>query len=151
MKKTIALKIAALMVMVSVSSIADSSVWLNMGGVSWHPGTAGMNGRNGGMGLEWSLNDKRFAAAGMYHNSLDQTSHYIAHGWRAYQHNAAISGGMVAGVIDGYQWRNGRIIPLAAPYITVEGTHVAVNVIIIPKIEKHIATTVAFQIKFKVR
>ncbi|MBI3771433.1 MAG: hypothetical protein HY272_01820 [Gammaproteobacteria bacterium] len=144
--------IIAFMLLLSAPSLMadERALWLNMGGVSWHPGTSGMNGRNPGIGVELELDKQSFIAAGKYRNSLSQDSHYIVYGWRPYEHGS-ISGGAFAGVIDGYKWRDGRMIPMAAPYMMIKSRCVALNLIFIPKVEKHVASTVALQVKFKIK
>ncbi len=130
-------------------AVADST-WLNVGGVSWHPFTSGKNGSNPGLGLEWQMDNRRFITAGMYRNSQSTQSRYAAYGWRPYD-NGTFSSGIITGVVDGYQWRDGGVIPMIAPYIMLEGKALALNVVIVPRVSKNVATTVALQIKYRMR
>lgn len=138
----------ALLIATSVN--AAEPLWLNIGGASWHPGAHGLNGRNPGIGLELGLDHRRFIAGGAYRNSNNDISHYAVHGWRPYD-SGAVSGGIIAGAIDGYDIRDGGVFPFAAPYMSIEGKTAAMSIIVIPRVEKRVATTIAVQLKFRIQ
>lgn len=133
-----------------IATTADGAAWLNVGGVSWHPGTSGMNGLNNGLGLELNTRGNDFIAAGAYNNSIGEVSHYAVYGIELKRRHG-LSAGFIAGVIDGYEVNDGGAAPLLLPFVTVRGKDTAVNVLAIPKIEGRTVTTFAVQFKLRIK
>ena len=141
---------AALLVAASGAIAAQPSVWINLGGASYHPGSNGaLNDSNPGLGLEYHRNNGDYLAAGMYLNSIGKRSRYGVYA-RQLASSGAVSLGVFGGIVDGYTGiNNGGIIPFGAPYMSINGDRVGVNVIFIPGINPKVNSV--FSVQFKLR
>lgn len=147
-----ALALTALLACVSGASAGqEGQIYLNFGGVSYHPGDkAGMlNGINPGLGLEYHRAGGDFIAAGLYHNSIGRSSRYAVYA-KQVMAKGGVSLGVFGGVVDGYQWRDGGFIPFAAPYLSITGDRAGVNLVFIPSVEKKVSSAIALQFKIRV-
>ncbi len=144
------MKIALLVLAAILSSTgAHADTWLSLGGVSIHS-RPGFNGINPGVGIEHDLSDRSFVAGGVYKNSEFETSKYLGYGRRA-PINRAVSAGIIVGAVDGYARSNRDFIPMAAPFLSINGETVGANIIFIPSVFKGMPSALSLQIKVKIK
>ena len=143
---------AALLACASGAMAAPATTWLNVGGISLHPGDRNgtLNGYNPGIGIEYHRPNGDFIAAGYYHNSVRKGSRYAVYAWQLAAKDG-VSLGVFSGVVDGYpSVNNGNIMPFSAPYLSIMGERFGVNLVFIPSIEKRVSSALAVQFKIKI-
>jgi len=133
-----------------------SSMWIQMGGLSHHlERNRGFNEQNWGLGIEYKLSrdnpiaigDDSSIAIGQYRNSIRQTSHYALYQWKPL-HVGPVDLGVMVGAVDGYHLNKGGPVPLALPMASVEGKHIGVNFMCVPKM-KEVSAVCAMQFKLR--
>lgn len=127
---------------------AQSDTWLNLGGLSYHPGGAGFNNLNIGVGLE--LDTQRVTVGiGAYLNSVRRVSKYIVAETMLIERKG-FGVGVIVGVVDGYPMNNGGgFIPLVAPtlHIPTGNESVAVRVVFIPPVSDKVNAVISAQLR----
>ncbi len=112
-----------------------NALWLNLGGLSYHPNPdKGYNGSNPGFGLEYRVHPDAVLMAGMFTNSVRQSSRYAAVNWQPYALGNWKVGAAI-GLMDGYPGiaRSGSFVA-ALPLASYEATHFGINLGWIPTI-----------------
>jgi hypothetical protein len=129
-------------------------LWLTTGFVSHHfKRDAGYNERNTGLGAEMQFNDDTAIAAGIYRNSVRNSSHYLQYVWTPLSLGPLHIGASV-GAIDGYpELRNGKIalslMPVASMNFKVFNHDAGLNFVYIPTIASRVSGALALQLKFR--
>lgn len=104
---------------------AQAEAWpttwsINLGSISHHAG-AERNGHNPGVGVEARWNAAWGLTAGKLRNSQSRRSHYLAGIYTPWALTLPVVGqlhaGAVVGLIDGYELKNGGVLPLAGAAI----------------------------------
>jgi hypothetical protein len=116
----------------------STSYWLNVGGLSAHD-HGKHNGFNPALGIEARTSDVWAFGAGMYRNSQFRTTHYAGAIYTPVgfaTDTAQVRFGLQAGVVDGYQFRNGGVIPAAAAVASVRFETVSVQLAYVPAVER---------------
>lgn len=126
------------------------ALWVNLGGFSSHVNrNKDYNEDNVGMGLEYQLQPDVALMAGAFNNSIRHTTSYVAANWLP----LSLGGwklGAVAGVMNGYPGiAGGGAFVAALPMASYEGTHVGVNLGLIPTTDK-VEGALVIQLKFRV-
>ena len=109
---------------------------------SQHLGATGMNQTNPGIGVE--ANSYHL---GEYRNSLRRTSFYAGRDWST---DGAVKAGVLVGAVTGYNRVAGSpVLPLVAPFISVEYGRLGINVALLPNPIQVNESAVALQIKVR--
>ena len=109
---------------------------------SQHLGATGLNQINPGLGVE--ANGYHL---GEYRNSLRRTSWYAGRDWST---EGTVKVGVLAGAVTGYEKLAGSsVLPLVAPFISVEAGRFGANVALLPNPIQWNQSAVALQIKVK--
>lgn len=125
-------------------------VWLNFGGISWHPNsTIEFRENNPGIGIESRLEGGHAIAIGRYINSIGQSSNYALYSRRIVGTDA-VSGGLLGGLVTGYRANGGGPIPALAPYISAEAGRVGMSLVIIPPADNKSALAIAVAVKVRI-
>jgi hypothetical protein len=129
-------------------------VWLNPGFLSYHADReADFRENNIGFGAEAVFAPDHGLLAGNFINSQNFRSHYAMYEWRPLhwqRHGVNISGGLIAGVIDGYpDYHDGGWYSGVLPMLFFEGKRFGVNFTIVPGRTLD-SRLVAIQLKFRV-
>lgn len=126
---------------------AVDKVWLNFGGISKHLGNAHrkFNEVNNGFGLEADIKDYT-VSAGVYSNSIGKESRYFAVEKMFLQYKE-IKFGLSAGVVDGYEYKNGAPFPVVLPSARWDGETVGVRALFIPPVDDLVTAAVAIQFR----
>lgn len=154
----IALLRSAVVILVSLSSCSANAaeetrsgeVWINAGSVSWHPDRdAKFNERNFGLGLEYKLDERYALVGGVYRNSVHCITRYAGVAYTPIQFGP-VRLGALAGLADGYpEMRDGRVAPVFAPVMTIEGKRVGINFMFVPPVSSNVSTAFAMQLKLR--
>jgi hypothetical protein len=134
---------------------AIGTLWVTSGFVSKHSSSRDYNENNQGVGFEYTFNPNWQLAAGVYDNSLRQTSRYAqavrssdATLWRSGDWKARL--GVAVGLVDGYpDMRHGGVFPTLLPVASLEWNRVGVNLTYIPSIAGNVSGAVALQLKLQ--
>lgn len=135
-------------------------------GVSHHFNAGGFNTRfsdsnpGGGVEVEGYTSPAKnflwFASGGEYRNSIRQTSHWAGIGlkWR-FQFSERfdqprLEVGAIAGGLDGYEFNNGGLFPVALPLVSLGVRHMIVDTIIIPPLPGMTPLTIGFQLRIQI-
>lgn len=86
------------------------------------------------------------AAGGVFSNSIGSRSRYLAGGWQPIQ-MGPVRIGAIAGMIDGYEHRDGKPIPFAALTASVPVGAIVARFMLIPE-SKVAPTTLALAFSF---
>jgi hypothetical protein len=116
-----------------VWAIEDNSIWLNLGGLSYHS-DPGYNSLNPGLGLEYNQ-----YAVGIYRNSYNGRSFYAATESNIYKRL-----NLVSGFASGYP---AKVVPLVMPSITYEN----VRFLYSPKVNIANSHTIAVQFRIRLK
>jgi len=129
---------------------AQADTWLNLGGVSWHPGSTGLNNLNLGVGLEL---DTKYVTVGIgaYYNSVRSASRYVVAEYMLMERKG-FGVGVLMGVVDGYALNGGGFIPLAAPtlHIPTHIDNVSIRVVYIPPVAKEVDSVISAQLRISI-
>jgi hypothetical protein len=131
-------------------------IWLTSGFLSHHfKRDAGYNERNYGLGAELHFDDVNAVSAGIYRNSVRQTTHYLHFVWTPLEVGPVRLGAAV-GVIDGYpQLNNGNtafaVMPVVSTSFKVLSQDAGLNLVYIPTIARRVDGALALQLKIRVR
>lgn len=131
-------------------------IWLTTGFLSHHFNrNAGYNERNHGLGAELHFDDTNALSAGVYRNSVRQTTHYLHFVWTPLE-LGPLRVGAAVGVIDGYpQLNNGNtafaVMPVASTTFKVLSQEAGVNLVYIPTIARRVDGALALQLKIRIR
>lgn len=125
-------------------------VWLDTGFATYHfESDRNLNGRNPGVGVEYTLSDTIALTAGRFYNSDHQHSRYAGlfyQPWTLY----GVKLGAVAGAFDGYpKMREGRAFLALIPAATFEYKRVGINVAAVPKFRDRLHAGISVQLKVK--
>lgn len=139
-------KIILLMVL---ATSAQADTWLNLGGISYHEDRrANLNERNHGLGIRYDLDANDFISAGVYRNSINRVSRYAVYGRDVYTYRE-VKLGAIVGVVDGYKFNNGGVLPMVAPYLSFTVLRVGFDVVYVPKIEKKVSAVIGLQMRVR--
>lgn len=129
----------------------DDALWVSFGFVSRHDDRkANYNEDNTGFGLEYQSSPEHWWSAGVYRNSVRETSTYLQYGWMPLS-IGPVRFGAAAGIVNGYPRLNhGDWAPTLLPVIGFEVGRVGANLLYIPSIAGNVAGAVALQVKLKV-
>ena len=97
-----------------------------------------------GIGVLCRKNDL-LLGAGRYFNSVGRPSNYLITGYQPW-HIGSVRFGAVAGVDDGYPFRDGHVIPLAAAVMSIPLSWGDAHVLILPTVGK--TSPLTFQLSF---
>jgi len=131
-------------------------IWLTSGFLSHHfKRDAGYNERNYGLGAELQFDQTNAMAAGVYRNSVRQTTHYLHFVWTPLE-LGPLRLGAAAGIIDGYpQLNNGgtsfAVMPVASTSFKVLAQDAGLNFVYIPTVARRVDGALALQLKIRVR
>lgn len=137
-----------------------SRLWLASGFLSRHDSDGGApeggwNETNGGIGLEYAFNGNWRLAAGVYENSMYETSRYAQLVWSPDRTTWRVRGctftlGAAVGTVDGYPgMREGRFFPTLLPVASVAWRRIGINLTYIPSLAGNVAGAMALQAKFR--
>lgn len=145
---TIALKVALLGLVPSLASAGE--LWGVVNLTSVHGKTKNpLNQNNFGLGVEYHQSDEVLYLGGAFHNSHRRTSVYAMAGWTPIEWKAARFG-VVGGIVNGYPKHNdGKVIPIVAGLIRIEGERLGANIFIVPPALKDTPVTIGFQVKYR--
>jgi hypothetical protein len=140
-----------------VSAAADAEptpqIWLNAGFLSYHADRSqDYREDNIGLGMETMFTPDHGFFLGTYINSDDARSHYAMYQWRplhGHLRSVSVSGGLIAGVLDGYARNDGGWFFGAAPVLFFDGERFGANLVVIPNSEPE-RRLVALQLKLRV-
>ncbi len=132
-----------------------SAVWVNPGFYSQHfDGDRPFRKDNVGIGVEVVVTPNHAVAMGTFINSDGARSRYGAYHWRPLDwklRDFNTSVGIVLGAIDGYpRYRDGDWFIAPIPALTIEGSRLGVNLMVIPTIKDRVQGALAIQLKFRV-
>lgn len=113
--------------------------WLHLSGISWHA-SPGYNGHNNGIGIEFKLEPRWSAAAGVFQNSLYRDSVYVL-GKYLWIEQSKWKVNINIGAATGYAW--GQVMPVAIP----ETCYGWVCVLITPKISSDTTSAAALYLR----
>lgn len=130
---------------------APGALWGNLGAFSTHlDRDKHYNEDNVGLGLEYRLRPDMGLMAGAFHNSLRQTSSYVALHWLPLSWGSWRLGA-VAGVMNGYPgMENGGPFLAALPMASYEGTRFGLNLGLIPHVDR-VDGALFLQLKLRLR
>ncbi len=140
---------------------AVGGLWITSGFWSQHDHggrgkpAGGWNESNTGIGAEYAFDEDWRLSAGVYENSVFETSRYAQLVWSppmtTWRHGAAtLQLGAAAGVVDGYPgMRDGGFFPTLLPVASLEWHRVGLNLTYIPSIGGNVAGAFALQLKFR--
>jgi hypothetical protein len=151
----LALLLAATPALAEDADSESVGLWLSSGFVSRHSGDHDYNESNEGIGVELAFNRNWRLAAGVYDNSVRETSHYAqvvwspdASSWRGGDWKASL--GIAVGLVDGYpDMRDGGVFPTLLPVATVEWRRLGANLTYIPSVAGNVSGAMALQVKFR--
>lgn len=148
MKNTLnAVLIGASLLASAAAMSEEAPVWANLGGVSYHFERGDHNEVNPGFGFEKEVGGFNLMA-GMYRNSIRQSSKYIA-AEKIIIKRGAVSLGALAGFVDGYRLNDGGWIPVVAPTLLAEKGMFGVRVMYVPGLEGRSSSVVTLQFRIK--
>jgi hypothetical protein len=131
-------------------------IWLTSGFFSHHfKRDAGYNERNYGLGAELRFDEVNTIAAGVYRNSVRQTTHYLHFVWTPFELGPVRMGAAV-GIIDGYpQLNNGSsafaVMPVASTEFKILSYDAGINFVYIPTVARRVDGALALQFKLRIR
>jgi len=134
-----------------ITPTEKSEVWLNPGLLSYHfDQSQAFNAVNYGFGGEYKFSSVASVTAGTFRNSNYHQSNYIGMYWQPIA-IGPVTMGLVAGGFNGYSSNNnGGWFPAVLPALSIEGSRVGLNLIVIPTIGDRVSGSLSFQLKFKV-
>lgn len=124
--------------MVATATGAEPSppIWLNAGFLSYHVDRSqDYREDNIGFGAEVLFAPDHGLVAGTFLNSENLRSHYAMYEWRPLHWqlgSVGVSGGLIAGFVDGYPKNDGAWFFGAAPMLFFEGKRFGGNFLILP-------------------
>ena len=141
----------AIVLLALLPSLASAGeLWGSLNLASAHGKTKNrLNERNPGLGLEYHQSEHVLYMAGAFRNSHRRTSVYALAGWTPVEWGYA-KFGVVGGIINGYPKHNsGKVIPMAAGLMRIEGERWGANVFLVPPALKDTPLTLGFQLKYR--
>ena len=128
-----------------------NSVWISPGFYSIHfDRNSGLKDANAGFGVQWNVRPEWSLTAGRFSNSNSQHSNYAGVIYMPWSWGPIRVGGVIAG-FDGYpNMRNGGWFATVVPTIGIYGSHLAVNIGIIPELKDRVQGAIAFQLMLRV-
>ena len=146
---------AAALAVFSSSASAEEfkrELWINPGLYSYHfDRSKHYRDFNYGLGAEYLLAPNHALIAGIYKNSESETSRYAGYEWRPLHwqpSNLNVSAGVALALIDGYPTMNNRGLFVAAlPTLSIEGSKLGANFVLVPNVKHGGALAVQFKLK----
>ncbi len=134
-----------------IDPVEKSELWLNPGLFSYHfDENKNFNSVNYGFGAEYRFSSVASVTVGTYRNSYYHASTYIGAYWQPIA-VGPVNIGIVAGGFNGYaNTNNGGWFPAVLPALTVEGSLLGLNLILIPTIPNRVSGSLSLQLKIKV-
>ncbi|MES2317218.1 MAG: hypothetical protein V4631_06945 [Pseudomonadota bacterium] len=128
-----------------------NQVWIDTGFLTRHfQSDLDLNGKNGGVGVEYRFSESMAVTAGRFYNSDRQHSRYVGLYYQPWSFHGVKLGAVVGG-FDGYpKMRDGGWFPALIPAATFEYQRVGVNVAIVPTYKDRLHGGISVQLKFKV-
>ncbi len=131
----------------------STQIWLNAGFLSYHVDRSqDYREDNIGFGAEVLFAPDHGLVAGTFINSENARSHYVMYEWRPLHwrpKSVSVSGGLIAGFVDGYPKNDGGWFFGAAPVLFFEGERFGANFLIVPASDPE-HWLVALQLKLRV-
>ncbi len=125
-------------------------LWLNPGFYSYHfDRDKGLEDKNPGLGVEWTIDSTYSLTAGIFHNSDRERSRYLGVYVMPFEFHGVKLGAVVGG-FDGYpNYRNGGWFPALIPTAAIEGRNWGLNIAVIPSYKDRLYGALTFQLKYR--
>lgn len=108
------------------------------------------NESNLGAGLEVQWRKRHGVAAGVFRNSVDETSRYVLYQYTPLDLGRFVRVGGALGVVDGYPgYSDGDFAPGGGFLLKAEGERLGANLILLPRIPDSTPWTLGLQVKVR--
>ena len=137
---------------ISAPVLADNALYINVGGTSHHINTPySYNEINPGLAIEVEVPGDRRFIAGAYRNSQSilgdaKTSKIIVVEQILTRPSEYLGLGIVAGAVDGYRYKSGGFMPMAALSARVDAGDYGLRMMYTPAIKEITPAVISFQI-----
>lgn len=144
--------VSLLLLSASAPVLADKPLYLNLGGTSYHINSPySYNEINPGLAVEIDVPGDRRFIAGAYRNSQSapgdtKTSRIVAMEQIVYRPSQHIGMGLIAGVVDGYRYKEGGLLPMVAISTRLDAGAYALRIMYTPGIAAVTPAVISMQV-----